>query len=160
MVVSRPSSREEPRTCMPRYAPAIAITSANTGALMIPTQKVVGAIASFTRLTNWVRGMSSSSRHNSAPPIRPMISAMTVNNGSAITSPNTRGSTSTSNGSTPVAYSASTSSFSFIAPISAAKALPERPATMIAVSRTPNSRNTPMVTRSTTKISAPKLRSC
>ncbi len=47
-----------------------------------------------------------------------------------------------------------------MAPISAENALPERPATMIAVSSTPNSRSTPIVTRSTTKISAPKLRSC
>ncbi len=44
-----------------------------------------------------------------------------------------------------------------MAPISAAKALPERPATMIAVSSTPSSRSTPTVTRSTTKMSAPNL---
>ena len=44
-----------------------------------------------------------------------------------------------------MACSASTSSLSFIAPISAAKALPERPATMMAVSSTPSSRSTPMV---------------
>ncbi len=71
-----------------------------------------------------------------------------------------RGSTSTSTGSMPMARSASTSSFSFIAPISAAKALPERPATMIAVSSTPSSRSTDTVTRSTTKISPPNFRSC
>ena len=47
-----------------------------------------------------------------------------------------------------------------MAPISAANALPERPATMIAVSSTPSSRSTPMVTRSTTKISAPNRWSC
>ncbi len=47
-------------------------------------------------------------------------------------SPSMRGCTSVSTASTPVASSASTSSFSFIEPISAAKALPVRPATMIA----------------------------
>ena len=56
-----------------------------------------------------------------------------------------RGSTSVSTGSTPVASSASISSFSFIEPISAANALPVRPATMIAVSSTPSSRSTPTV---------------
>ncbi len=49
-----------------------------------------------------------------------------------------------------MACSASTSSLSFMAPISAAKALPERPATMIAVSNTASSRSTLMVMRSTT----------
>ena len=59
-----------------------------------------------------------------------------------------------------MACSASTSSLSFIAPISAANALPERPATMMAVSSTPSSRSTPTVTMSTTKISAPYSRAC
>src|SRR5262249_10143998 len=58
-VVRRPSSREESRTCMPRYTPAMAISMANTGALMMPTQKVVGAIESFTRSRYCVSGMSS-----------------------------------------------------------------------------------------------------
>ena len=49
-------------------------------------------------------GMSSSQRHSSAPPVRPMQSAITVSSGSAITSPMTRGTTSTSYGSTPVAF--------------------------------------------------------
>ncbi len=60
----------------------------------------------------------------------------------------------------PMARSASVSSFSCITPISAANALPERPATMIAVSSTPISRSTAMVTRSTTKMSAPNRDSC
>src|SRR5579885_488056 len=50
-VVSRPSSREEPRTCIPRCVPAIAMSTANTGALMMPTQKVVAEMAWLTRLT-------------------------------------------------------------------------------------------------------------
>src|SRR3546814_9035412 len=45
----------------------------------------------------------------------------------------TRGSTIASIGDTPIVRIASTSSVSFIVPICAAKALPERPATMIAV---------------------------
>src|SRR6185312_11792161 len=159
-VVSRPSSREEPRTCMPLCVPAIAISAAKTGALITPTQNVLGEIAWLTRLTYWSRGMCRSEAHSTAPPTSPTRSASTVRRGSEITSPSARGSTSASNASTPVACRASTSSLSFIEPISAAKALPERPATMIAVSSTPSSRSTPMVTRSTTKISAPKLRSC
>ncbi len=78
------------------------------------------------------------------------MSAMKVSSGSAMTSPMMRGSTSVSTGSTPVASSASTSSLSFIEPISAANALPVRPATMMAVSSTPSSRSTPTVIRSTT----------
>jgi hypothetical protein len=62
----------------------------------------------------------------------------------------TRGSTSTSYGCTPMACRASTSSLSFIEPISAANALPERPATMMAVSSTASSRSTLIVMRSTT----------
>src|SRR5581483_9928565 len=143
-VVSRPSSREEPRTCMPLCVPAIAISTAKTGALITPTQNVLGEIAWLTRLTYWSRGMCRSEAHRTAPPTSPTRSASTVRRGSESTSPSARGSTSASNASTPVACRASTSSLSFIEPISAAKALPERPATMIAVSSTPSSRSTPM----------------
>ena len=117
---------------------------------MMPTQNVVGAIASLARPMNCCSGMSSSDRHSSAPPASPMMSAMKVSSGSAITRPITRGRISVSTGSTPIASSASTSSFSCIEPISAANALPVRPATMIAVSSTPSSRSTPTVMRSTT----------
>src|SRR5262249_48992108 len=53
-----PSSRAEPRTCMPRSQPAKAMRTANPGALMIPTQKVVAAIDSLTRFTYCSSGMS------------------------------------------------------------------------------------------------------
>ena len=97
---------------------------------------------------------------SSPPPASPIASAMTVNKGSAMTSASTRGTTSNSIGFKPMARSASISSFSCMTPISAANALPERPATMIAVSSTPISRSTAMVTRSTTKMSAPNFLSC
>ena len=61
----------------------------------------------------------------------------------------TRGSTSASIGDTPIVRIASISSASFIDPISAAKALPERPATMIAVISTPSSRKEMRPTRLT-----------
>src|SRR6185437_808407 len=109
-VVSRPSSREEPRTCIPLWVPAIAIRTANTGALTIPTQKVDGEMAWLTRLTYWSRGMCSKEAQRTAPPTRPIRSATTVRSGSETTRPSTRGSTSAWNGSTPVACSASTSS--------------------------------------------------
>src|ERR1700735_5660174 len=35
-VVRRPSSRAESRTCMPRYVPTMAISTANTGAFTNP----------------------------------------------------------------------------------------------------------------------------
>src|SRR6187551_2347594 len=149
-VVSRPSSRAEPRTCMPRYVPAVAISTANTGALMMPAQNVVGAMASLARPMNCCSGMSSRTWQRTAPPIRPIRSATIVSSGKAMTRPSARGSTSVSITSTPAACSASISSFSFIEPISAAKALPVLPATIIAVSSTPSSRSTPTVMRSTT----------
>ena len=68
-----------------------------------------------------------------------------------------RGTISTSIGSSPITRSASISSRIFIEPISAVKAEPERPATMIAVSSTPTSRSVRMPTRSTTNGVAPKL---
>src|SRR5262249_19499415 len=159
-VVSRPSSREESRTCMPRYVPTSAISAAKTGALMRPAQKVVGASASCSRGMNCVSEISSSSDDSSAPPANPIASATIVSSGSAMSRPISRGSTSTSHGSTPMDLSASTSSLSCITPSSAAKALPERPATMIAVSSTPISSSTAMAMRSTVKISAPNCRSC
>ena len=51
-----------------------------------------------------------------------------------------RGRTSASIGDTPIVRMASISSVIFIVPIWAAKAEPERPATMIAVISTPSSR--------------------
>ena len=72
------------------------------------------------------------------------------------TSARTRGITRTSMGSRPRVCMASTSSFTFMVPIWAVKEEPERPATMIAVSRMPISRSTPTATRFTVKICAPK----
>ena len=55
---------------------------------------------------------------------------------------------------------ASISSVSFIVPSCAAKAEPERPATMIAVIRMPSSRNVIRPTRLIVNTSAPNWRSC
>ena len=53
-----------------------AISIANTGALTTPTQKVVRGDGLLTRVRYCVSGMSSRKRHSSAPPVRPMRSAM------------------------------------------------------------------------------------
>ena len=58
-----------------------------------------------------------------------------------MTSARIRGTISTSIGSRPMTRSASISSRIFIEPISAVKAEPERPATMIEVRSTPSSRS-------------------
>ena len=71
-----------------------------------------------------------------------------------------RGSTRASIGEMPIVRIASTSSVSFIVPICAAKALPERPATMIAVISTPSSRRVIRPTRLTVSVSAPNCASC
>ena len=65
---------------------------------------------------------------------------MKVRSGRPISSARMRGTISTSIGSSPMTRSASISSRIFIEPISAVKAEPERPATMIEVSSTPSSR--------------------
>ena len=67
----------------------------------------------------------------------------------------TRGTTSTCIGSMPITLSASTSSRVCMTPISAVKAEPERPATMMAVISTPISRNTDTATRLMVKSSPP-----
>src|SRR5882757_3420356 len=159
-VVRRPSSRAESRTCMPRYVPTMAMRMANTGALTKPAQNVVGDSDSRKRAVNCGSGMCRLMSDRRPPPARPMASAITVSSGMTMTSASTLGTTSNSTGLIPMARSASVSSLSCMTPISAAKALPERPATMMAVNSTPISRNTAMVTRSTTKISAPKRDSC
>ena len=138
----------------------MAINRANTGALISPDQKVVGERDSRNRLMNCGKGMCRFSSDNSPPPASPMASAITVSRGSAMMSASTRGTASSSIGFIPMARNASVSSLSCMTPISAAKALPDRPATMMAVNSTPISRSTEMVTRSTTKMSAPKRLSC
>ena len=84
---------------------------------------------------------------------------MIVSSGSEMISATSRGKISTPTGFRPMTVSASISSRIFMEPTSAVIALPERPAIMMAVSKTPISRNCRMPTRSTTKISAPKYRS-
>ena len=70
-----------------------------------------------------------------------------------------RGMTSSWIGLNPSALIASISSLTFMVPICAVKALPDRPATMIAVIRMPISRRNETPSRLTVKISAPKRRS-
>ena len=79
--------------------------------------------------------------------------------GIIITEAITRGTTSASAGTTPIVRMASISSVIFIVPIWAAKAEPERPATMIAVIRMPNSRSVSRPMRLMVNISAPNCRS-
>ena len=69
-----------------------------------------------------------------------------------------RGVTRKRTGSRPIVVSASTSWLTFIVPISAANAAPERPASRIAVISGPSSRSIARPIRSATKISAPNLR--
>ena len=88
------------------------------------------------------------------------IDAYMPSSGIMTTVASTRGSTSASIGETPIVRIASTSSVSFIVPICAAKAEPERPATMIAVISTPSSRKVIRPTRLTVRNSAPNCWSC
>ena len=76
-----------------------------------------------------------------APPITASIAAKKPSSGIISTAARIRGITSASIGETPIVRIASISSVSFIVPSCAAKAEPERPATMIAVISTPSSRS-------------------
>ena len=58
-------------------------------------------------------------------------------------------------GLSPIVVRASSSSLTFIVPISAAKADPDRPARIIAVKRGPNSLNRERLTKFATNTSAP-----
>ena len=69
-----------------------------------------------------------------------MSIAQKASSGIITTAAMTRGRTSASIGETPIVRIASISSVIFIVPICAAKAEPERPATMIAVISVPSSR--------------------
>ena len=88
------------------------------------------------------------------------MSPQKASSGIEITSATMRGRTSHSTGLSPIVRMASTSWLTCMVPIWAVKALPERPATMMAVSRTPSSRNMPIPTASTVKVSAPNCLSC
>ena len=74
------------------------------------------------------------------PPSSDISIAQKASSGIITTAAIMRGMTSASIGDTPIVRMASISSVIFIVPICAAKAEPERPATMIAVISMPSSR--------------------
>ncbi len=74
------------------------------------------------------------------PPTSAVSIAQKASNGIMMTAETRRGMTSASIGETPIVRIASISSVIFIVPIWAAKAEPERPATMMAVIKVPSSR--------------------
>ena len=95
-------------------------------------------------------GDSCSTPHTTtSPPDNPAAMAMKVSSGVIASMARKRGTTSAWKGSTPITRMASTSWFIRMAPISAAKEEAERPARMMQVTSTPNSRSTPMPTSST-----------
>ena len=73
-----------------------------------------------------------------------------LSSGVIATAASTRGTTRNRTGSSPIVASAFTSSFTFMVPISAANAAPDRPASRIAVINGPSSRVIASPTRSAT----------
>ena len=139
-VVCSPTDCALPLTRKPSMHPITAIRKAKIGALAMPMTKCLSpTLFSITEM-NIVGEMSSVIAHTSMPPTMPEIIATKVSIGSASSSAATRGSTSSSTGSRPSTRMASTSSFARIEPICAVNELAVRPATMMAVSSTPNSR--------------------
>ena len=86
----------------------------------------------------------------SAPPTSPASSWKMVSGGIASAAATMRGITRKRTGGRPIVVSAFSSSFAFIVPISAAKALPVRPARMIAVTTGPSSRKSAIASMSET----------
>ena len=127
-------------TCIPWKQPAMAMIMPNTGALISAIQRSVIGMTSRIRWMKVTGGMPRSSQQKRPPPSSAMMIAQKPSSGIISTVDITRGRTSASIGETPIVRIASISSVSFIEPIWAAKAEPERPATMIAVISTPSSR--------------------
>ena len=90
--------------------------------------------------------MPEPTRTTLSPP-SPAASSSTVSTGIISSAAAMRGSTSMVIGSIPMVASASTSWFTFMVPISAAKAEPERPASTTEASSGPSSRSRLMATR-------------
>jgi len=125
-VVSRPSSRGRPAHLHAAIGARNADEYAKHGAFIRPAQKVVGAMPRSCGSGIAARDVQQVFAQQRATG-QADASAMMVSSGNAIVRPMMR-EISTSKVSTPIACSASTSSFRCIEPISAAKALPERPA--------------------------------
>ena len=84
--------------------------------------------------------MPSDSQTKMPPPRSDISMAQKASSGIMTTAAISRGMTSASIGDTPMVRMASISSVIFIVPSCAAKAEPDRPATMIAVIKVPSSR--------------------
>src|SRR5208282_2119156 len=159
-VVSWPTLSADPVTLSPCMQPMTPMKKAKIGALNRPTKRSQPSTAFRTRSRYCSADTSRSDREIIAPPSKPIMSEKNASSGRAITRAINRGTTRTCKGSMPITLSASISSRNFITPISAAKAEPERPATKIAVIKTPISRNTDTATRLTVKSSPPNGRNC
>ena len=110
----------------------------------------------ITCFQNTAAGMSMICR-TMQPPKSPAISEKIVSTGITSADATMRGSTRNLTGGNPIVVSASSSSSTFMVPISAANALPVRPARMIAVTSGPSSRKRPMAIRSATYTSTPNI---
>ena len=110
------------------------------GALIMPIQNVLSADRGCYSRKNCGIVMPSTPHAIRQPPRSPHQIGEEGEHRQRQHEPKRRGSTSTSTGSRPRVRIASISSLTCIVPIWAVNALPERPAMMIAVSSTPNSR--------------------
>src|SRR5690606_10423903 len=148
-VVCSPTDSALPLTLKPSMQPMMAIRKANSGALAIRREKCRTATFRSRRWRSRVGEMSSAREQTTAPPSMPESMPMKVSAGRDMIMAMTRGITRICSGLSPRARMASISSFAFIEPIWAVKALAVRPAMRMAVSSTANSRRKEKATRST-----------
>ena len=155
-VAASPTDEAPADVCRPRRQPMPAIRIANTNDLIHPAMKSEKPTMPSTSWTNVMNGIENDCSV-SAPPSRLTRSANSVKRGVISSAAMTRVVTRKRTGSRPIVVSASTSWLTFIVPISAANAAPERPASRMAVISGPSSRSIARPIRSATKISAPNF---
>ena len=134
--------------------------SPRNGVLMSPLRKFAPVMWGSAPSRNARGVMSVLTITARSPPPSASTSPIQVSSGTVTTSARQRGTTSQLTGLKPIDRSASISSDTCIVASSEARPAPERPATTMAVTSGPSSRNCAMTTSSGAYTSAPNRPSC
>ena len=149
-VVERPTSSAPAPVEKPSWQPTAVITRENSALFTRPvkiSRRNRASRVAWRYDVNVKLAPATPKRH---PPITPMKSAQIVRHGTITSIARNFGATRKATGRRAMVFSASTSSVTFMVPISAANAEPDRPITMMAVISGPNSRTIEMATASAT----------
>src|SRR6266481_2911783 len=158
-VVDRPTCSAPAPVDSPSRQPTAVMVMPN---ITLFTNPVVMSRRNRESIEVWMyrtRVKSAWATPNSEPPRMPMALAQMVKQGNITIMARNFGATRNRIGLMAIVSSASISSLTFIVPISAANAEPERPITMMAVIKGPSSRDMETATIVATALIAPNLRS-